>query len=82
MTAQTVLPKRFVVGRLKLDAEPGTILGPKDITREWMVVLDRVDGGVSVGYATVAELEAALQREPRSVAEVNLQRQAATGRRP
>ena len=65
--------KRYVRGRIAgLTAEPGTILGPND-TGEWMVVTDRDEHGVSVGYAQAGDLQAALavalDTGPRSVAE-------------
>lgn len=74
---------RYVAGRLNgIDAEPGTILGPKDITREYMVVLDRDERGVILGYATADDLQAAADRdEPQSVAEIQLRRRAG-GDRP
>lgn len=66
--------KRYVAGRLNgVHAEPGTILGPKDITREYMVVLANDERGVTVGYATTDELAAAAGVEsPRSVTEHRL----------
>jgi hypothetical protein len=79
MNAQptTAPAKRHVAGRLNgTHAEAGTILGPRGLTGEWLVVLDNDDQGVTLGYATTQELEAAVTRpEPRSVAEVKLRSQ-------
>ncbi len=59
---------RYLVGKLK--GEIGTIVGPKDITGEWLVIFD-AEG--SVGYATVPELQSAgkgiMRSDIRSVAE-------------
>lgn len=72
---------RYTAGRLNgVHAEPGTLLGPKDITCEWMVVLDNDDSGCTVGYATADEITAASQRlatcGPQSLAELALMRRA------
>ena len=64
-----------MAGRLNgIHAEPGTLFGPKQTTREWMVCVDNDDSGCLVGYATPAEIEAARLRlveglDPRSVTE-------------
>lgn len=61
---------RAVAGHLTgVQAPVGTILGPKEVTREYVVVIDTDDRGVTVGYATAEEIRATLTREPRSVAE-------------
>lgn len=56
-----------------MTAEPGTILGPTDITREYLVVVECVDGVCTLGYAQQAEIDAVQQREPRSIAEHKIQ---------
>lgn len=69
---------RIVAGRINgIHAEPGTILGPKVITREYVVVLTNDERGVTVGYASTHELAsiAATDHDVRSVAEHRLQRQ-------
>lgn len=64
---------RLVVGALRMYAEPGTIVGPAGIGNEYLVVLSHSDGVTAFGYATVAEIEAALGApQPRSVAEIRL----------
>lgn len=71
---------RYVAGVMRglpADTQPGTLLGPKDITRETMVVVGPADDGrgVKLGYATTDEIEAALsQPEPRSVTEARIRR--------
>lgn len=66
---------RHIVGRLNgIHAEPGTLVGPKDITEEWLVVLENDDKECTFGYATPDELAAVGKRllagePPRSVAE-------------
>lgn len=59
---------RYFKERLRGDI--GTIVGPKDITGEWLVIFDEQG---SVGYATVPELQSAGKRimrgDIRSVAE-------------
>lgn len=65
---------RVSAGRLKLVAEPGTILGPT-WTREWLVATGPDEEGRTLcGYATTADIDAAVDRmnqgeAPRSVAE-------------
>jgi hypothetical protein len=74
MAATPPLPGQ--VGRLNgIHADPGTILGP-DTAGQWLAVLDNDADGVSVRYATVGDLEAATQRDPQSIAEVNLRKGA------
>lgn len=69
---------RFIAGRLAgVQAEPGTVLGPKDITREWMVVVASDEDGSDLGYAQTSDLDAAavaamVERGPRSVAEARM----------
>lgn len=54
-------------------APVGTLLGPKQVTREYVVVTDQDERGVIVGYAQPADIEAAgLAPEPRSVPEALL----------
>jgi hypothetical protein len=70
---------RAIAGRLTYaePPEPGTIVGPRGLTREWLVVLP-ADGepGTPVGYASPDELAAveAPDHEPRSVAEMRIRR--------
>lgn len=52
--------KRYSVGSLQ--GEIGTIVGPKDITGEYLVIFDE-DG--NVGYATTDELSASTARVSR-----------------
>lgn len=54
--------------------EPGTILGPNALGEHLVVRGPDPDqpNAVKVGYATVDDITAALQREPRSLAEHNL----------
>jgi len=65
-------------GRLNgIHAEIGTVLGPKAVTREYVVVTGNDEHGVTVGYASVddlndAAIEAMVERGPRSVAEAML----------
>jgi hypothetical protein len=61
-------------GRLNgVHAEPGAILGPTDITREYLVVLDNDDRGVTLGYPTPDETEdLRSQDSPRTVAEARV----------
>jgi hypothetical protein len=68
--------KRVKRGTLNMTAQVGTLLGPTDITREHLVVMDCQDGVATIGYATQADIEAALVLEsgPRSVAEAELRR--------
>lgn len=62
----------YPVGRLNMDAEVGTILGP-DTAGELLVVSARDEAGVLVSYATVQDIEAArghrLAYGPRSLVE-------------
>jgi hypothetical protein len=59
----------FPVGRLnRSDAEPGTLLGP-DSMGQLLVVTGRDDSGVTCSYAGLSDVEAAHQRDPRSVTE-------------
>jgi hypothetical protein len=62
----------FPVGRLNMDAEPGTILGP-DTAGELLVVSARDEAGVLVSYATIQDIEAAREHRvahgPRSITE-------------
>lgn len=54
---------RLVAGRARYPSpvEPGTIVGPKDITREHLVAIGTdADGMTLFGYATDADLTAAL----------------------
>lgn len=67
---------RFVAarGRYPSPVEPGTIVGPRDITREHLIALKtEPDGWTLFGYATDADLAAALanayEHGPRSVNE-------------
>ena len=61
---------RAPAGRLNgVHAPVGTILGPKVVTRELVVVTFNDDAGVTVGYATPADIADAFDRDPRSVAE-------------
>jgi len=64
---------RPIAGRLNgIDAEVGTILGPRGLTGEPLVVIDNDEAGVVVGYAQPAEMSAALLvalESPRSVTE-------------
>lgn len=56
---------RPIAGRLRFPSppQPGTILGPKVITRELVVVLGQDEEGFTVlGYAQYAELDAARDR--------------------
>lgn len=53
---------RYVAARYRYTSppEPGTIVGPRDITNEHLVAL-ATEGGVTLfGYATDGDLEAAL----------------------
>lgn len=64
---------RVYAGRLTLDAEPGTILGPM-WTREYLVAVANEGGQTVVGYATQADIDMTRERlsrgeAPRSVAE-------------
>ncbi len=61
----------FPCGRLNMDAEVGTILGP-DAFGELLVVSAKDAGGVLVSRARPQDIEAAAQREPRSVTEHRL----------
>lgn len=75
MTTQTIDPNRPPQGSLNgVDAPIGTLLGP-DSAGQMFSVIDRDDKGVIVGYATLHERDAALAREPQSLAEIALQRQ-------
>ena len=71
---------RPIRGTLKFEAEPGTILGPTDITREYLIVLDCFDGMSTLGYATQLEIEAVMFKEPTSVAEHLIQLAKRPGR--
>jgi len=51
----------FPVGRLNMDAEPGTILGP-DTAGEFLVVAQRDENGVLVSYATTTDTDTAQER--------------------
>lgn len=67
---------RLIVGTLKLDADPGTIVGPAGIGDEYLVVLSCDAGVTSFGYATIHEIEAARSApEPRSLTEIRLRGQ-------
>jgi len=68
--------RRLVAGRTRYSVAPlpGTIMGPRDTTREMLVVLGQDGEHTLFGYATPADLEAADQRfadgtAPRSVTE-------------
>lgn len=50
-------------------APAGTILGPKVVTRELVVVTGYDHVGVTVGYATTGDVDAAADRDPQSVTE-------------
>lgn len=77
-TEPAIDPNRIPVGRLNgVDAEPGTLLGPDSTGRQMYVVVGRDDQGVTVGYATVPDMQAADARRadgdaPRSLAELRL----------
>ena len=71
---------RPIAGRLSYASQPqpGTIVGPKDVTREWLVVLGPDPDNPAktlIGYATQAELNQAAGRmtklglPPRSLVE-------------
>jgi len=68
-------------GRLNgIHTDVGTVLGPKAVTREYVVVTGNDDTGVTVGYARAddldqAALDAMVVRGPRSVAEAGAIRQ-------
>jgi hypothetical protein len=52
--------------------EPGTIIGPRGLTGEWLVVLESdLLPGTPIGYATEDELRAASARDPQSVPEAH-----------
>ncbi len=65
-------------GRLNgIHAEVGTVLGPKEVTREFVVVIGNDERGVTVGYARRedvggAAIEAMIERGPQSVAEASM----------
>lgn len=67
---------RLVVGRTRYATppEPGTVVGPRDITGEYLVVLGQDGEHTQFGYATVDEQNAAAERrtagEARSMAEL------------
>lgn len=64
--------RRLVAGRTRYrtPVEPGTIVGPKDTTREMLVALSTTeDGWTLFGYATPADLLAVAGHDPRSQAE-------------
>jgi hypothetical protein len=68
---------RYSLGTMKgIFAPEGTILGPKDITREWLVSLGTDEIGTRLGYATEAEIQGGLMRcitgQPQSVAEARM----------
>lgn len=66
-------PRRPIAGRLNaVHAPAGTILGPTDITREFLVVVDNDDDGAILGYASRAEIDAIAERDPQSVCEATL----------
>jgi hypothetical protein len=62
-------------GRLNgIHADPGTILGPKAVTREYVTVTGNDAQGLTLGYARADDLDAEAvaamaERGPRSVAE-------------
>lgn len=67
--------KRIPAGRLNgIHAEVGTVLGPKEVTREYVVVTGNDEAGVTVGYATPEDLQAVRDRtrDARSVTEHRL----------
>lgn len=67
--AMTAAGMRPVIGTLKgCDAPVGTILGPKDITREYLVIVGHTPDGAQLGYATSSDLQG-IGPDPRSVAE-------------
>jgi hypothetical protein len=71
--------KRIPAGRLNgIHAETGTVLGPKIVTREYVVVTGNDEHGLTVGYATQADLEAIIapDHHPRSMTEFMIRRQA------
>ncbi len=61
---------RVPAGRLNGIWPPiGTVLGPKQVTREFVVATAHDDRGCTVGYATPADLEAIKERDPQSLTE-------------
>lgn len=69
---------RPVAGRLNgIHAPIGTILGPKDVTREYVVVIADDEEGVVVGFASTTEILAVMTGaagDPRSVTEAEMVR--------
>lgn len=66
---------RVPAGRVSgVFAQPGTILGPKEVTREFVVVTSADSSGpsVEVGYATEEDLSLPADRNPRSVTEFRM----------
>ena len=72
---------RPIAGRLNgIFAEPGTILGPKVVTREYVVAIGTDKRGTVVGYAMVHEIaEATRVDDPRSVVEARWRAAGAAG---
>jgi hypothetical protein len=67
----------IISGRINgIHAEPGTVLGPTIITREWIVVVENDERGVIIGYASQPDVAAVLSRPARSVAEHQIQASA------
>lgn len=68
--------KRFAIGSLcyPTPPEPGTVVGPHPITREWLTVIGTdKDGRTWLGPSTRDDLDA-LPAEPRSLSEILLAR--------
>lgn len=77
------VPSRYTLGTMKgIWAEPGTLLGPKDITKEWLVSVETNDEGTVLGYATNDEIMEAISRvmvgDVRSVAEYKMRKDLAS----
>lgn len=69
---------RVPAGRVNgVHAELGTVLGPKVVTREFVVATGTDERGTTVGYATVQDVDpeaiaAMVERGPRSVTEFEM----------
>jgi hypothetical protein len=73
---------RVAAGRVNgVHAPVGTLLGPKAVTREYVVVTGEDERGVTVGYATAADIAAAGEVDPRSVTEARLRLAGQRGQR-
>lgn len=70
------VPAGRINGDLGLHAPDGAVLGPKAITREYVVITGHDIAGVTVGYATEADLDATAQArwvaDPQTVTEARL----------